>query len=212
MTIHLFIIDFWFDFFVMYRNKKFSKGKKNVLVAIPKAEAPRRMNLIYPELSPYPSKTSNILRSSMGDRIRIDRTPDVICIASSDDEDCLILSDAENSSKTTLPSDDANRTAKRTKPLKSPASTSSARSSAASCDVVCISSSDEEDCFILSDGETPPSNEIGARVSTALSNNKTPETFSWNRPTLSVSQRRMRKMRMKMWSQRRKIRHSISNL
>jgi hypothetical protein len=29
---------------------------------------------------------------------------------------------------------------------------------------------------------------------------------------LSVSQRRMRKMRMKEWSERRKIRHSISNL
>lgn len=212
MTIQL--IDL-FCFSPMFRNKKFSKRKKNVLAAIPKAEEPpRRMNLIYPELSNYQSKTSNILRSSMGDRITIDRTPDVICIASSDDEDCLILSDAENSSKTTLPSDDANRTtpARRTAPLKSPTSTSSARSSAASCDVVCISSSDEEDCFILSDGETPPSNEVGARVSTALSNNKAPETFSWNRPKLSVSQRRMRKMRMKEWSQRRKIRHSISNL
>lgn len=195
--------------FCMRRNKKFSKKKKsnkNVMAAVSQTEFTRGKNLIFVEYSP--SKTSNNGRSSRNDRI-----PDVICIASSDDEDCLILSDVENSPKTSSTSDDANGTTKRTTSSKSPTSTSSVRPSAVPSDVVYISSSDEEDCLILSDVETPiTSNDVGACVSKSSSSNKSPDIFEWNRPKLSVSQRRQRKMRLKEWSQRRKIRHSISNL
>lgn len=142
--------------------------------------------------------TSYNPQTSSRNRIIIERPPDLICIQSSDDEDCLILSDVENSING-LPSAEASGSALR----------SSLRRQAVA-DVVCISSSDEEDCMILSDAENVPSETVAAPG--ALSpTNKPSATFSWNRPNLSRTQRRLRKIRLNEWCQRRKIRRNISN-
>jgi hypothetical protein len=138
----------------MHRNKKFSKKRKNVFGAISKTEPPRRENLIFEEFSLSPRITSNYPRFLRGDRFTIDRTPDIICLASSDDEDCRILSDVEQSPNTSQLSDETNRRARRSTLLKSP--------SAVCSDVVYISSSDEEDCLILSDIETPTSRPLSS--------------------------------------------------
>ncbi|KAI9558076.1 hypothetical protein GHT06_014829 [Daphnia sinensis] len=176
--------------------KKSEKIKWNVL-------ASQRQRLLAMELSLSPTENQNYPSSynpltSNRNRITMERPPDVICIQSSDDEDCLILSDVENSPNVS-PSGERNGT-RLSSSLRNPGA----------ADVVCISSSEDEDCLILSETENVPSEEVTAPG--ALSPTNTPSaTFLWNRSNLSRTQRRLRKTRLKEWSLRRKTRRNVTN-
>lgn len=176
--------------------KKSKKIKWNVL-------ASQRQRLIAMELSLSPTENKNYHASnnpptSIRNRLTIERPPDVICIQSSDDEDCLILSDAENSPNV-LPSGKTSGT-RPSSSLRNPVV----------ADVVCISSSEDEDCLILSEAENVPTEEVASpRALSPI--NKPSATFLWNRPNLSRTQRRLRKIRLKEWCLRRKTRRNVSN-
>ncbi|KZS11233.1 putative Tuftelin-interacting protein [Daphnia magna] len=176
--------------------KKSKKIKWNVL-------ASQRQRLIAMELSLSPTENKNYHASnnpptSIRNRLTIERPPHVICIQSSDDEDCLILSDAENSPNV-LPSGKTSGT-RPSSSLRNPVV----------ADVVCISSSEDEDCLILSEAENVPTEEVASpRALSPI--NKPSATFLWNRPNLSRTQRRLRKIRLKEWCLRRKTRRNVSN-
>ncbi|XP_057379751.1 uncharacterized protein LOC130702101 [Daphnia carinata] len=176
------------------RIKKNSKKIKwNLLASQRQRHIAMELSLSPTEIQNY--HTSNNVPTSNRSRVTIERPPDVICIQSSDDEDCLILSDVENS-RNVLASGET-----------SGISPSSSLRNSGVADVVCISSSEDEDCLILSETENVPSEEVGALSPT----NKPSATFLWNRSNLSRTQRRLRKTRLKEWSLRRKTRRNVTN-